>query len=82
MSSSSQRHLKWSRRRFGPIPPFEVLAFSLLRLVARSDRLMKLLNPLMKPFNIFHPTRHVNPYPLYETLAASGPVVRHRVANA
>ncbi len=53
-----------------------------LRRVARSDRMAGWLNRPLAPFNPLDPRRHIDPYPIYESLRAHGPVYNHtRIAN-
>jgi len=53
-----------------------------LRAVARRDRVARLLNRPLAPFNPIDPSRYVDPYPLYENIRARGPVFEHKRLGA
>ncbi len=51
------------------------------RFLAGHDRLSIALGRLLRPFNLFDPRRHTDPYPFYDTLRAAGPVHRQRLTR-
>ena len=56
----------------------EQVALPVLRQINRRPRLAPLLDRVMRPFNPFSPTLSADPYPAYERLRESGPIVFHR----